>query len=203
MSGASVSTRLPIAHFPQRRPPSAGPHHLRVRPLQEREADREGLVPQSPRTQQRREDLWTQPQVLPTHGHHLIYIYIFTLRYIHYSLYLQRTESTVRVYRNLITRYSPIVLYNTRSLIAINTSLRCFPCSFVFLQLYHSPFFGNEANKPLLLPKTQVSRFTQPPSWKMCVYCGCCCCCCCCLLRIHLYHVSSQCSNHSLLVFAR
>lgn len=30
-------------------------------------------------------------------------------------------------------------------------------CSFVFLQLYHSPFFGNEANKPLLLPKTQVS----------------------------------------------
>lgn len=29
--------------------------------------------------------------------------------------------------------------------------------SFVFLQLYHSPFFGNEANKPLLLPKTQVS----------------------------------------------
>lgn len=29
--------------------------------------------------------------------------------------------------------------------------------SFVFLQLYHSPFFGNEANKPLLLPKTQAS----------------------------------------------
>ncbi|XP_068177466.1 tuberin isoform X2 [Antennarius striatus] len=28
--------------------------------------------------------------------------------------------------------------------------------SFVFLQLYHSPFFGNEANKPLLLPKTPV-----------------------------------------------
>nr|XP_020451690.1 tuberin isoform X2 [Monopterus albus] len=28
--------------------------------------------------------------------------------------------------------------------------------SFVFLQLYHSPFFGNEANKPVLLPKTQV-----------------------------------------------
>uniref|UniRef100_A0A8C7L773 TSC complex subunit 2 n=1 Tax=Oncorhynchus kisutch TaxID=8019 RepID=A0A8C7L773_ONCKI len=28
--------------------------------------------------------------------------------------------------------------------------------SFVFLQLYHSPFFGNEANKPLLLPKSQV-----------------------------------------------
>uniref|UniRef100_A0A672JBL2 Tuberin n=1 Tax=Salarias fasciatus TaxID=181472 RepID=A0A672JBL2_SALFA len=30
--------------------------------------------------------------------------------------------------------------------------------SFVFLQLYHSPFFGNEANKPLLLPKTQVNN---------------------------------------------
>uniref|UniRef100_A0AAR2K774 Tuberin n=1 Tax=Pygocentrus nattereri TaxID=42514 RepID=A0AAR2K774_PYGNA len=29
--------------------------------------------------------------------------------------------------------------------------------SFVFLQLYHSPFFGNEANKPLLLPKSEVS----------------------------------------------
>nr|XP_055060259.1 tuberin isoform X3 [Misgurnus anguillicaudatus] len=28
--------------------------------------------------------------------------------------------------------------------------------SFVFLQLYHSPFFGNESNKPLLLPKSQV-----------------------------------------------
>ncbi|XP_026118661.1 tuberin-like isoform X3 [Carassius auratus] len=28
--------------------------------------------------------------------------------------------------------------------------------SFVFLQLYHSPFFGSEANKPLLLPKTQL-----------------------------------------------
>ncbi|KAJ3614881.1 hypothetical protein NHX12_018450, partial [Muraenolepis orangiensis] len=28
--------------------------------------------------------------------------------------------------------------------------------SFVFLQLYYSPFFGNEANKPLLLAKTQV-----------------------------------------------
>uniref|UniRef100_A0A8C7N8S2 TSC complex subunit 2 n=1 Tax=Oncorhynchus kisutch TaxID=8019 RepID=A0A8C7N8S2_ONCKI len=28
--------------------------------------------------------------------------------------------------------------------------------SFVFLQLYHSPFFGNEANKPLLLPKSQL-----------------------------------------------
>ncbi|RXM33739.1 Tuberin [Acipenser ruthenus] len=28
--------------------------------------------------------------------------------------------------------------------------------SFVFLQLYHSPFFGNESNKPLLLPKSQL-----------------------------------------------
>ncbi|XP_053471231.1 tuberin isoform X2 [Ictalurus furcatus] len=28
--------------------------------------------------------------------------------------------------------------------------------SFVFLQLYHSPFFGNEANKPLLLPKSEL-----------------------------------------------
>ncbi|XP_064414804.1 tuberin isoform X2 [Latimeria chalumnae] len=28
--------------------------------------------------------------------------------------------------------------------------------SFVFLQLYHSPFFGNESNKPLLLPKLQL-----------------------------------------------
>lgn len=34
--------------------------------------------------------------------------------------------------------------------------LGCVSSSFVFLQLYHSPFFGNEANKPLLLPKTQV-----------------------------------------------
>lgn len=37
--------------------------------------------------------------------------------------------------------------------------------SFVFLQLYHSPFFGNEANKPLLLPKTQASA---PPSPGLC-----------------------------------
>lgn len=29
---------------------------------------------------------------------------------------------------------------------------QCFPCSFVFLQLYHSPFFGDESNKPILLP---------------------------------------------------
>ncbi|XP_048871458.1 tuberin isoform X1 [Brienomyrus brachyistius] len=28
--------------------------------------------------------------------------------------------------------------------------------SFVFLQLFHSPFFGNEANKPLLLPKSEL-----------------------------------------------
>lgn len=34
--------------------------------------------------------------------------------------------------------------------------------SFVFLQLYHSPFFGNEANKPLLLPKTQASGSPGP-----------------------------------------
>lgn len=27
-----------------------------------------------------------------------------------------------------------------------------FLCSFVFLQLYHSPFFGDESNKPILLP---------------------------------------------------
>ncbi|MGH0115421.1 UNVERIFIED_CONTAM: hypothetical protein FKN15_000056 [Acipenser sinensis] len=30
--------------------------------------------------------------------------------------------------------------------------------SFVFLQLYHSPFFGNESNKPLLLPKSQINN---------------------------------------------
>lgn len=29
---------------------------------------------------------------------------------------------------------------------------QCFLCSFVFLQLYHSPFFGDESNKPILLP---------------------------------------------------
>lgn len=27
-----------------------------------------------------------------------------------------------------------------------------FLSSFVFLQLYHSPFFGDESNKPILLP---------------------------------------------------
>uniref|UniRef100_A0A4W3I3C5 Tuberin n=1 Tax=Callorhinchus milii TaxID=7868 RepID=A0A4W3I3C5_CALMI len=30
--------------------------------------------------------------------------------------------------------------------------------SFVFLQLYHSPFFGSEANKPLLVPKTEITE---------------------------------------------
>lgn len=29
---------------------------------------------------------------------------------------------------------------------------QCFLSSFVFLQLYHSPFFGDESNKPILLP---------------------------------------------------
>uniref|UniRef100_A0A671KC66 Tuberin-like n=1 Tax=Sinocyclocheilus anshuiensis TaxID=1608454 RepID=A0A671KC66_9TELE len=37
--------------------------------------------------------------------------------------------------------------------------------SFVFLQLYHSPFFGNEANKPLLLPKSQVRRPHLSYNW--------------------------------------
>ncbi|XP_038677009.1 tuberin isoform X4 [Scyliorhinus canicula] len=30
--------------------------------------------------------------------------------------------------------------------------------SFVFLQLYHSPFFGSESNKPLLVPKTEITE---------------------------------------------
>ncbi|XP_072335911.1 tuberin-like [Scyliorhinus torazame] len=30
--------------------------------------------------------------------------------------------------------------------------------SFVFLQLYHSPFFGSESNKPLLEPKTEITE---------------------------------------------
>ncbi|XP_072335912.1 tuberin-like [Scyliorhinus torazame] len=34
----------------------------------------------------------------------------------------------------------------------------CFFCSFVFLQLYHSPFFGSESNKPLLVPKTEITE---------------------------------------------
>lgn len=34
---------------------------------------------------------------------------------------------------------------------------QCFLCSFVFLQLYHSPFFGDESNKPILLPN-EVGR---------------------------------------------
>lgn len=29
---------------------------------------------------------------------------------------------------------------------------QCLLYSFVFLQLYHSPFFGDESNKPILLP---------------------------------------------------
>uniref|UniRef100_A0A6I8PHE2 Tuberin n=1 Tax=Ornithorhynchus anatinus TaxID=9258 RepID=A0A6I8PHE2_ORNAN len=33
--------------------------------------------------------------------------------------------------------------------------------SFVFLQLYHSPFFGEEANKPLLLPNETYERSVQ------------------------------------------
>lgn len=42
--------------------------------------------------------------------------------------------------------------------------------SFVFLQLYHSPFFGNEANKPLLLPKSQVRRLPLLELGKYCMY---------------------------------
>ncbi|XP_069762600.1 tuberin isoform X2 [Narcine bancroftii] len=30
--------------------------------------------------------------------------------------------------------------------------------SFVFLQLYHSPFFGSESNKPLLVPKNEITE---------------------------------------------
>ncbi|XP_078096800.1 tuberin isoform X2 [Mustelus asterias] len=30
--------------------------------------------------------------------------------------------------------------------------------SFVFLQLYHSPFFGSESNKPFLVPKTEITE---------------------------------------------
>ncbi|XP_060116946.1 tuberin [Heteronotia binoei] len=33
--------------------------------------------------------------------------------------------------------------------------------SFVFLQLYHSPFFGDESNKPLLLPNESFERSVQ------------------------------------------
>ncbi|KAJ7306100.1 hypothetical protein JRQ81_010466 [Phrynocephalus forsythii] len=33
--------------------------------------------------------------------------------------------------------------------------------SFVFLQLYHSPFFGNESSKPLLLPNETIERSVQ------------------------------------------
>ncbi|KAG9337416.1 hypothetical protein JZ751_028837 [Albula glossodonta] len=31
-------------------------------------------------------------------------------------------------------------------------------CLWWSCELYHSPFFGNEANKPLLLPKSQVNN---------------------------------------------
>ena len=33
--------------------------------------------------------------------------------------------------------------------------------SFVFLQLYHSPFFGDESNKPILLPSESFERSVQ------------------------------------------
>lgn len=33
--------------------------------------------------------------------------------------------------------------------------------SFVFLQLYHSPFFGDESNKPILVPNTQTFERTM------------------------------------------
>uniref|UniRef100_A0A4W5KLM2 Tuberin n=1 Tax=Hucho hucho TaxID=62062 RepID=A0A4W5KLM2_9TELE len=49
--------------------------------------------------------------------------------------------------------------------------------SFVFLQLYHSPFFGNEANKPLLLPKSQVSECVCSSDCTVkcvCVHCNVC-----------------------------
>ncbi|CAL9700618.1 unnamed protein product [Knipowitschia caucasica] len=46
--------------------------------------------------------------------------------------------------------------YQSRSGPSTSEKLSGLSPSFVFLQLYHSPFFGNEANKPLLLPKTQV-----------------------------------------------
>lgn len=36
------------------------------------------------------------------------------------------------------------------------------PDSFVFLQLYHSPFFGDESNKPILLPN-EVGAFSPGP----------------------------------------
>lgn len=39
--------------------------------------------------------------------------------------------------------------------------LSSLPRSFVFLQLYHSPFFGDESNKPILLPN-EVGRSSLP-----------------------------------------
>ncbi|XP_072318381.1 tuberin isoform X2 [Eucyclogobius newberryi] len=47
-------------------------------------------------------------------------------------------------------------MYQSRSGSSNSEKMSGLSPSFVFLQLYHSPFFGNEANKPLLLPKTQV-----------------------------------------------
>lgn len=45
------------------------------------------------------------------------------------------TETHTRTDRHTATHTPPVSL-----------------CSFVFLQLYHSPFFGDESNKPILLP---------------------------------------------------
>lgn len=38
-------------------------------------------------------------------------------------------------------------------------------CSFVFLQLYHSPFFGDESNKPILLPNEVGMQGPLEPGW--------------------------------------
>ncbi|XP_049993540.1 tuberin isoform X9 [Alexandromys fortis] len=38
---------------------------------------------------------------------------------------------------------------------------QCLLYSFVFLQLYHSPFFGDESNKPILLPNESFERSVQ------------------------------------------
>ncbi|XP_035260842.1 tuberin isoform X3 [Anguilla anguilla] len=46
--------------------------------------------------------------------------------------------------------------YHNRSVTSNSEKTSGLSPSFVFLQLYHSPFFGNEANKPLLLPKSQL-----------------------------------------------
>uniref|UniRef100_A0A8C9B0P9 Tuberin n=1 Tax=Prolemur simus TaxID=1328070 RepID=A0A8C9B0P9_PROSS len=37
--------------------------------------------------------------------------------------------------------------------------------SFVFLQLYHSPFFGDESNKPILLPNEPTAMASAPLPW--------------------------------------